>query len=136
MKDGGVIIHYGSCRAPSSMAFFFFFDVSGNAAISASLFPYILSCILPPQCAVYNMDFTMDFYRCKENQAGCSSNCISANAPWIITVEGRTVEMNSITGDPVVCTGGSTSLTASSSYGVGPYLFSWSPGGNLGQTTV
>jgi len=133
MKDGGIIVHYGSCRAPSSMAFLNGSDVAGNASISASLMPYIQNCIPAPQCSSYTMDFSMDFYRCKDNSVGCNANCISANSAWVVTVEGHTVEINTITPDHIVCTGGSTTLTATASNGVGPYSYSWSPGG-AGQT--
>ena len=136
MKDGGIIVHYGACRAPSTMAFLNPSDVAGNASISASLMPYIETCIPAPQCASYNMDFSMDFYRCQDNVAGCNSNCISANSAWVVTVEGHTMEIESITPDHFVCTGGSTSLSATANYGVGPYTYSWTPGGGAGQTII
>lgn len=135
MQDGGVSVSYNACRSPNTGAYTNGLAFTGNAAIAASLFSDFSSCIPAAQCATYNMNFTMNFHRCNNDYTpGCTSNCIAAASAWVVTVEGHTVEIGSISPAQVMCTGGSAPLTASAAYGVGPYSYSWTPGPIAGQT--
>ncbi len=91
--------------------------------------PPLSPCVLPPQCAPYPLDFEMKFRRCNWlNQAGCDNTCIGADQDWIISIEGRTVELTSVSLPTTICEGTSTNLAATAAWGVPPYVFTWLPG--------
>lgn len=131
MLDGGIKITYGACNSPAAGAYNCPIATNGVcSADSLSVFADVQGCIPPPQCASYNMNFTMTFYRCNfDNTAGCTANCIAANSAWIMTVEGHTVELASITANPQICEGQNTNVIVVPQYGVPPYSYLWSTGG-------
>src|SRR5690606_31482814 len=56
---------------------------------------------------------------------------------FIVNMEGRTLEANGITNNTTatICEGASATLTAGSGqYGIAPYTYSWSPGGQTTQS--
>ena len=60
----------------------------------------------------------------------CNGNCIRATQPWIMFVEGHTVELSFITASQQICEGANSQLVATAQYGVAPYNYLWTPGWN------
>ncbi len=140
MDEGAMDFSLGACRSPSNPQAFWFCNPSppqGGACNgnNLSIFSHVSSCIPNPQCPSYNLTFGMKFYR--SNPFGgnaCSNLCIAANSPWIMTVQGKSVEIPTITGAQIICVGNSANITASGNFGVPPYSYVWSPGGMTGTT--
>jgi gliding motility-associated-like protein len=77
----------------------------------------------------------MGFYNdiCSSLSA-CTENNIKANEPFCIMIEGRTLELLSIsTSADTICFGDNASLTSQGIWGVPPYSYSWDNGGGSGQ---
>lgn len=141
MRDGGFTITRGACVSPSAGGIWTCSNPGTNpgtcTGIDYQILNQISSCVPPPQCASYNMDFVMTFYSCNAlNGPNCSANtnCIIANMDWTMTIQGRTVEIPSITGTQTICVGNNATITAVGNYGVPPYSYSWSPGGMTGNS--
>ena len=120
----------GACSTPGYS--------SGTTNGIASFSPFqvkapLNACILPPQCASYNMNFTLDFYRCTFPTAGCDSTCIHAVSAWMMTIVGRTIENKNISSPVQICEGASATLADTMTGGVGPYVYVWQPGGLTGS---
>ncbi len=76
----------------------------------------------------------MNFYQDFQNDVPCSSTYISAGSPLNITVFGHTIEATTAAAAPTpICQGQTSSLSASSQYGVPPYTFTWMPGSITGS---
>lgn len=100
-----------------------------------SIYSHVQSCILPPQCASYDLNFEMRIYRCQNGPTnGCDNTCIRPLTPWTVTIQGRTVENTSITSSQTICEGNNVTLTTAGNYGVGPRTVQWSPGGSTGNS--
>lgn len=142
LNDGAVDFQLGACRSPNVAGFFWFCNLVGGGTCNGnniSIFTDVQPCIPAPNCAAYNMNFTMRFYRCFSAGAGCSNACIGAASPWTMVVSGRTVEPNGlVTNLPAVtiCQGNSTTLTAVGQNGVPPYNYTWNPGALPGSPSV
>ena len=96
--------------------------------------PPLAPCVLPPQCPPYFVDFEMKFSRCNWVPiVPCDATCILANSEWIMTIEGRTVELTNVTLPQTICEGQCTNLAATGDWGVPPYTFTWQPGGLIGD---
>ena len=84
--------------------------------------PNFLSCI-PPQCADYNITFTL-----KNQDSICNDVCqylCARGNMWQMTVEANTVQV-SITQDKAeICPGDSVTFTAHPLFGVAPYNYIW-----------
>jgi len=141
-SDGAVDFTLGSCRSPNAAGFYWFCNVASAGACNGnniSILSDVQTCVPAPQCAGYNMNFTMRFYRCWSAGGGCTNNCIAAASPLTMVVEGRTVEMTGgATTLPAVtiCQGQSTTLSATGTFGVAPYSYTWNPGGLTGSPSV
>jgi gliding motility-associated-like protein len=142
LQEGAVDFQLGACRSPNLPGFFWFCNLAGAGTCNGnnvSIFNHLSTCVPAPNCASYNMNFTMKFYRCYGTGAGCSNACIGAATPWTMVVEGRTVEPTSlVTVLPAVtiCQGSSTTLSATGQNGVPGYTYTWNPGALPGSPSV
>ncbi|MBN4062310.1 gliding motility-associated C-terminal domain-containing protein, partial [Bacteroidales bacterium AH-315-I05] len=130
--DGAVDFDYLSCRSPN-VGTLYWTCQDGAAGTCTGTNISILSdfapCVPAPQCSPYTMAFTMNFY--DACGSACDNSFIGAASDWTMTVEGRTVEQNSIptsSAGTTFCQGTSTTLTATGSFGVPAYSYSWSDG--------
>lgn len=138
-QDGGFSISLGGCTYPSAApgVITCAFPISNfNCGIlNATMLSDLQSCLPAPQCAQQNLNFTLHFYRCNNDPGlSCGAACIRASQPWMIILEGRTVEVNYTSTYQVICERRSVLLPTTTNYGVGPYQFSWSPGGQTNDT--
>ncbi len=134
-SEGAIDFLYGICRSPSTSTFYWFCNqatagqcTTGVAGIS--MYTDIQSCIPAPQCAPYNMSFTMRFY--DRFGGACSNTFIAANSNWTMFVEGHTLEFAN-PGTPftvsanTVCFGQNINATFNGGlYGVPAYSVNWS----------
>ncbi|MBN2788325.1 MAG: beta-propeller fold lactonase family protein, partial [Paludibacteraceae bacterium] len=100
--------------------------------------PFLINCMPAPSCISIDIPFTLGFYNniCTTGSA-CSENYIKANEPFVIMIEGRTVELFSIgASKDTICEGDQVTLTAQGIWGVPPYTYSWDNGGGAGQTVT
>ncbi|CAN5394469.1 hypothetical protein BH11BAC1_BH11BAC1_04570 [soil metagenome] len=102
--------------------------------------PPLFPCVFPPQCTPYPLNFELKFRRCNWLPVvPCDNTCVSANSDWIITIEGITVGISSVScaaANSRICEGSSTTLLAGTIGGAGPYNYSWQPGNLSGQTVT
>ncbi len=96
-------------------------------------------CVPAPQCAPYNLNIQMLFYQNWLTTPPCSITYYYGSQPLVIIVFGHTVELTAagVTGSPLtVCAGQAATLSATGTYGVPPYVYSWSPGPVAGSPAV
>lgn len=138
-QDGGYNITSGACTAPSAAPGVFTcpfpltnFNCSAtNVMVTADLF----GCLPIPACAPQNVSFDLHFFRCNNDpDPTCSLNCIRATQPWIMIIEGRTLEVYNITPTQTVCEGDTATIVVNANYGIGPYTYSWSPAAAANDT--
>ena len=81
-------------------------------------------------CVQKNMKVTMSIIRGCMGPAGCGSACVQGVGPFVITIEGRTVELVTVTATPEItqCPGEAITLAATADFGIKPYTFQWNPG--------
>lgn len=98
---------------------------------------YMMACMPPPSCASVNIPFLLGFYNniCT-GPSVCSENNIKANEPFIIMIEGRTLELDSISSPISICLGESATLSALGKYGVPPYTYTWDNSAGNGQSVT
>lgn len=138
-EKGAVTFHLGTCRSPSDNSYFYFCPpTSGSpsgpgicSGINVPIYTDLKSCLPTPSCTSQNLDFSMRFYRCEGLDPNCSGDCIGAYSPWTITIVGKTLQFANTT-NPIslsnssVCEDKSLSVSATASFGVAPYNYSWS----------
>lgn len=140
MSDGAMRVATGNCISPNQNGFFWFCNTAGGGTCTGTnmnIYPEVNTCLPAPSCNTQTQNFTLQFFRCYGAGTGCSNTCISAASPFIVNVEGRTLEANGITNSTTstICEGASATLTAGSGqYGVAPYTYTWSPGGQTTQS--
>ncbi|MDP4273836.1 MAG: FISUMP domain-containing protein [Bacteroidota bacterium] len=97
----------------------------------ADISPYFLNCMPSPSCASQNITFTLGFFN---NICGgsttCSNSYIMANQPFVVMLEGHTVEVDSVS-SASICKGEEAKISATAHFGVPPYSYKW----NTGETT-
>jgi gliding motility-associated-like protein len=131
LSDGAFQIQSGACVT----AGYWSCNTAGTGTCSStnySTWSDVAACMPAPSCAAQAVPFTLKFYRICFGAAGCSNNCISANSPWTMTLEGHTVE--SVTPGAefsvsanTICFGQTISATSSGiQYGVPAYTHNWS----------
>jgi len=100
--------------------------------------PMLLPCLPPPACVPQTVDFTLEFLNtvCDNTITGCSNVYVSAEESFQILIEGRTLEMNTLSPPDTLCQGGNTTLSATGIYGVPPYTYSWDNGGGAGSSVT
>jgi|GEM_PF-3878532 len=101
-----------------------------------SIWPQLRQCIPPPSCESYDLPVAMRFLRCYGTDPGCVARHVYGVEPLIVTVEGHTVELQSIAGDTTICEDDSAKLTALGKYGVPPYTYTWEPGSLDGSSVM
>jgi gliding motility-associated-like protein len=131
----------GTCRSPSAPGYWWRCTDTGVGTcneIGVTIFPEIHPCIPAAQCTAYNLDLAMKFYQNYANTAlSCSPDYISALGNFTVTVFGHVLETGAITAtNTTICAGQSTTLTATSLYGVAPVSYSWAPGGLSGSSVT
>lgn len=92
----------------------------------------VKSCIKPPQCASYTLDFILRLGNCHQSHPSCMDYYIFGYDPFEIVVEGRTVEwdtLKSIATIGTICEQDSARLYCEGKFGVPPYTYLWNPGG-------
>lgn len=90
-----------------------------------------VSCI-PPSCPDHVLDFEMRTFHCSCILPACDTAChIMRTGTWNITIAARTLE-GELWQDDIICEGVTKGLQGRGYFGVPPYTFNWSPGG---QTT-
>lgn len=131
-QDGGYSIQLGGCTAPTAAPGVFTCPVASTnyncGQTGADITADLAGCLPPSQCASQNLNFTLHFYRCNNDpDTSCSPNCIRSSQPWIMTLEGRDLEIPFVSGNQQVCEGDTAVVTAIAQYGIGPYSFIWMP---------
>lgn len=101
----------------------------------------MLSCLPPPSCSKQNVPYVLRMWnRYTAATSLCDTTYVGAREPFIIRMEGRTVEVGTISSSVPslsICAGTPVILTASGLYGVTPYTFTWDKGaGNTAAVTV
>lgn len=150
LDDGATRFATGTCVSPGQTGFYWFCNspqagnCSGN---NISIWNDLQTCMPPPSCNTQNIDFTMQFFRRCYGSTGCANDCIGANSPWTITIEGQTIEYNSLV-NPItastttVCQGQTVNVNTLATGGVPPYNYNWSfdpsgtPSVGTGQTST
>lgn len=135
LEDGAVTFDYLGCTSPSTAGFFWYCASPSPGTCTGSnvsIFSDFSSCIPAPSCASYNMDFTMNFYESCWGSPGCSFDCIAADSPWTMVIEGETVDNTALAGGSlgtiVVPCSTDVLLDANAQYGVPGYSYLWSNG--------
>ena len=94
------------------------------------------SCI-EPGCQTTFTQAHLSILRMCMGDEGCGSNCVSGLGPFIVTVEGHTVELNTLrnltSSSGYICHAEEVELEAIGEYGVSPYTYRWSPGNLSGE---
>lgn len=140
MSDGAMRVATGNCVSPNQTGYYWFCNNNNGGTCTGTnmnIYPEVNTCLPAPSCNTQTQVFTLQFFRCYMAASGCSNTCISAASPFIVNIEGRTLEANGITNNTTatICEGASATLTAGSGqYGIAPYAYSWSPGGQTTQS--
>lgn len=129
-SEGATDFLYSTCRSPSTANFYWFCNTptAGQCTTGVgglSIISDLQSCVPAPQCAPYNMSFTMRFY--DRYGFACDNFYIGAASNWVMTVEGNTIENASVSVTAnTICFGQTISASASAQYGVPAYSYNWS----------
>lgn len=141
--QGAITFTRGTCNSPSTAGFYWFCNnctFAGTCSgTNVSMYSDISSCLLAPQCASYSQNYTLKFYARGVPAGACSNFYIGANSNWVITIQGQTVNQPaapSSSNGTTICQGSFTTLTANGQYGVPPYTYLWSPGGQTTQSVT
>ncbi|MBK9540826.1 MAG: gliding motility-associated C-terminal domain-containing protein [Bacteroidetes bacterium] len=131
-QDGGFSIDYGACHFPTVAPGVITCPIPltnvNCGVVNNTTLPDFTPCLPLPSCAAQNLNFTLHFYRCNNDpNPVCGSACVRASQPWIMIIEGRTLELNTITPPQAICGGDSVLISSVPSYGVQPYQFAWNP---------
>jgi len=141
LSDGGLDFYLGACRSPGTAGYYWFCNSIGGgtcAGTNISIYSDLKSCLPAPACSG-NLTFTMDFYTDCYGHKVCDNSCVTSASPWIMTLKGETVAQPAVptsSSGTTVCYGHTTTLTATGSYGVPGYTYSWSPATGLSSTTT
>lgn len=148
LKNGAMRFTSGSCVSPGNGFWWNCNNIfTGNSpgtceGLNYSFFSDLGTCFPAPQCGNYTIPFQFQFFRCYDSRPGCSGECIGAEIDWKVEIRGRTVEPHASRPIPLppvtqsICEGASANLGVEGAYGIGPYTYSWSPGGMSGPNAV
>ncbi|MBL0103439.1 MAG: PKD domain-containing protein [Bacteroidetes bacterium] len=141
VKDGGFSMEMsGTCNAPTgALPVWTNQGPSGQLPGVCSLFPSIITefvpCFPAGSCVPQNLNFVLHFYRCNsDTSTTCSGNCIRASQPWVIEVQGHSLEMQFLSPSMQVCGGTSVDLVVVPQFGIGPYTYDWNSGASVNDT--
>jgi len=106
---------------------------------ATSIFASLSDCLPPPACNIQTQIFSLQLFRCVQPNNGCASNCIKAYEPFIITIVGETIDINSISligenTSTTICQGDEISLQPNQQYGVPTYSYLWTPDGQTSNS--
>lgn len=134
MEDGAMRITTGNCVSPSQTGFYWFCNnpnpgtCEGN---NLNSWADLSGCLPPPSCTPQNVDFTLQFFRSCFGPFGCNNTCIGASDPWIMNIQGRTIEHTNTT-SPIttsatsICQGQTVNVSTEATGGVPGYDYNWS----------
>lgn len=131
-QDGGFSVDYGACHFPNAAPGVITCPIPltnvNCGVVNNTMLPDFTNCLPLPSCVPQNLNFTLHFYRCNNDPgAVCGSACVRASQPWIMFIEGRTLELSTITPPQQICGGDSILISGDPLYGVQPYLYTWNP---------
>jgi gliding motility-associated-like protein len=133
MNEGANTFFLGTCRSPGNNNQFWYCNQAATGTCTGdaiSIFSDVSSCLPAPSCTPQDLNFTMRFHRCYGSGTGCSNACIGANAPWTMTITGKTLEYTNATAITLsattICAGQSITASTSASFGVPSYSYNWS----------
>jgi len=91
--------------------------------------PSLLRCLPQASCVSQNVPVELRFFNtyCGAG-TGCSDTYVKSNEPLVLKIEGRTLELASITATQTICSGSSATIAVEPAYGVKPYSYKWSNG--------
>ncbi len=89
-----------------------------------------------PACNPTWQDVKLSILRNCMGDFGCGDNCVRGIGPFVITVEGRTLETEFYKALPgyEICHGNEIQLITKGSFGAPQYTYRWSPGNMTGDT--
>lgn len=138
MEDGATRFTLGGCVSPN-MAGFYWYCMDPNpgtcTGANISIYSDLSSCLPAPSCLAQPLNFGLKFYRSCWGTTGaaCNGNCIGADSPWNVVIQGQSVGFVSAAPNQFnvsatsVCEGQNITATSSGTqYGVGPYTINWS----------
>lgn len=93
------------------------------------------SCI-QPACEESFTDIRLSIIRTCMGEEGCGSECVRGIGPFIVTVEGYTLDMEfyKVLPGPQICYGEEVELIAKGAFGIPGYAYQWAPGSLRGDT--
>lgn len=137
LEDGALRFTTGACISPSQAGFYWYCQLAQPGTCNSGPMPGISimtdvsTCLPAPSCAPQAVNFVMQFFRSCWGANNCGNACIGANSPWIMTLEGYTVEFTN-SGSPftvsanTICFGQSISASTATQYGVPVHSVNWS----------
>jgi len=138
LEDGALRFATGACLSPSQAGFYWFCQLSQPGTCNSGPMPGISimtdvsSCLPAPSCAPQAVNFVMQFFRSCWGANNCGNACIGANSPWIMTLEGHTVEFTSpgseiSVSSSTICFGQTVFASSTGTqYGVPAHTINWS----------
>ena len=136
-KDKGTFdLKVGSCRSPSLNGYMWACQQPTPGPCGGNvlhIFNDVKSCLPAPQCLPYDLSMDLRFLQCAiQGTQPCDPTYVWATQPLVLTVEGWTIEQKDISvsaPNATICEGDSTDLDATPNYGVPPFSYLWTPGG-------
>ncbi|MGG9972640.1 gliding motility-associated C-terminal domain-containing protein [Ferruginibacter sp. SUN002] len=98
----------------------------------------MLPCLPQPSCAVQYANYELKLWNTYTGAASfCDTTYVGSYEPFVLSIEGRTVEVGSINASSTsVCSGAAVVLSAGGIYGVAPYTYSWDNNGGSGNSVI
>jgi len=127
---------YYECGGANPMFYSLCYLVTPN-----NFFDEFVNCLPDPACTVQTQVFSAQLFRCVSPGTGCSSNCITAYQPFIVTITGETLQYPALVPaqagqSTIICQGDSLTLTGSKQFGVPPYSYFWTLNGETSDSLL
>lgn len=108
---------------------------SGTTGGEENTTDYYNACF-QPACQTTWQDIKLSILRKCMGDAGCGDKCVRGIGPFIVTVEGRTLDIEFYKALPgyQICYGNEIQLIAKGGFGMPQYTYSWAPGNMTGDT--
>jgi len=108
---------------------------------AVSIFNALSSCLPPPACTPQTQIFSLQLFRCVQPSNNCTSDCITAYEPFIITIIGETLDLTTINvegsnSNTTICQGDTIVLKPDQGYGVPTYSYLWTPNGETNDSII
>jgi len=106
-----------------------------------SIYDELKDCLPSPACTTQTQIFDFRLFRCKQDAVACWGDCIKAYEPFIITIVGETLELTALniddgTTSSTICKGDTIVLKPNDQFGVPPYAYTWTPGGETTDSII